>query len=238
MKYIYFFILTFISQVVISQNTSIVIKSGADNFIVFLDDVQQSKTPNTYLRINNIDKITLDVKISFTDNNNSSYRTKLELNAGGEKHFSIKKTEGEYNLTWLKDIAIDAIRPIGKGQTEVNYIDPEGKEHLTPIVKEKYTGTKGCEKAITLGEVMSLYKSMTKLHYPDEKYKLISKSLKSRCVSTAQIIKLLEALSGDFYQEKFAIFAYDVTYDLDNYNDVISILNEKSTKKVTAKLGL
>lgn len=237
--FISFFVLVLTTTISLAQNTSLTFSSTEGNFLVFIDEIKQTGTPSMYLRINNFDKTTCDVKIVFTDNDQAPVTTNLEFSAGGETHYIIKKEKEELKILWEKHLEHSTMLPIGEGQIEVNYIDKEGKEHLPPVKKEEYQGEKGCEHPISSGEVKQIHDDMHKFHYPDEKYKAATKWLKGKCITADNAAKIAHAFNKNaFYEEKFVVFVHNITYDLDNFDSVLNAVSEEAANNAKAKLGL
>jgi len=67
--------------------------------------------------------------------------------------------------------------------------------------------------------------------FSDDKIMIAKQALKGKCMSVQNIVTISEAFDFEDKKLEFAKFAYDYTYDVDNYYQVNKIFDFSSSKE-------
>jgi hypothetical protein len=103
----------------------------------------------------------------------------------------------------------------GSNTTQVQYVDG-------------YTGYVGC--AMPQSKVDNIKAAIDNEGFSSNKMQVAKQATKNKCLTTAQVIEIAEMFSFEDDKLEYVKYAYDFTYDRDNYYQVNSIFSFSSTK--------
>jgi len=231
------FILTYMVLVSCAQNTSLVFSSKNSSFTLKINNITQNKQPTTYLRILNYNESVVHVSINLP-NSMSKIDTNLTFETGAEVQFQIFIENNKPIVKWEKNLSYNSILPIEKGQLEVFYKDKYGKTHKNIQKKEIYTGEKGCDRPIPRGTITNCKNFMKESNIDSDRYSTASKSLKNICLSSSQVIEIIDLFEDDSFKEKFILYSYKNLFDVDNFQLILAQVPLKNQESIKKKLKL
>jgi len=92
-----------------------------------------------------------------------------------------------------------------------------------------YNGKAGCIPP--LSDVNAIKHAIDEEDFSDDKIMIAKQALKGKCLSVQNIITISEAFDFEDKKLEFAKFAYDYTYDVDNYYQVNKIFDFSTSKE-------
>ena len=92
-----------------------------------------------------------------------------------------------------------------------------------------YTGNLGCP--MPESSVNSIKSSVEDESFSDDKMNVAKQALKNRCITVSQVRSIMSVFDFEDNKIEFAKFAYDRTYDIDNYYLVNKDFDFSSTKE-------
>jgi len=92
-----------------------------------------------------------------------------------------------------------------------------------------YSGRTGCIPP--LSDVNAIKSAVEDEDFSDDKIMIAKQALKGKCMSVQNIVTISEAFDFEDKKLEFAKFAYDYTYDVDNYYQVNKIFDFSSSKE-------
>ena len=92
-----------------------------------------------------------------------------------------------------------------------------------------YKGKTGCIPP--LSDVNAIKNAVEKEDFSDKKIMIAKQALKGKCMSVQNIITITESLYFEDEKLEFAKFAYDYTYDVDNFHQLNKIFDFTSSKE-------
>jgi hypothetical protein len=93
---------------------------------------------------------------------------------------------------------------------------------------EGYTGFVGC--AVPQSKVDNIKNAIDNESFSSNKMQVAKQATKNKCLTTAQVIEIAEMFSFEDDKLEYVKYAYDYTYDRDNYYQVNSIFSFSATK--------
>ncbi|MFT5229713.1 MAG: hypothetical protein ACI9EV_002867 [Urechidicola sp.] len=104
------------------------------------------------------------------------------------------------------------------------YIEP-----VQPIVYvEGYTGSVGC--SVPSNSMASIKSAIDNESFSDDKMMVAKQATNNKCLTTIQVMELMEMFDFEDSKLAFAKYAYSKTYDVDNYYQVNSLFDFSSSK--------
>lgn len=98
----------------------------------------------------------------------------------------------------------------------------------TIVYVDGYTGGIGCE--IPQSSINNIKSVVENQSFSDEKINTLKTATRNKCLKVSQVIELLDLLTFDDNRIDFAKYAYDRTYDVDNYYQVVDKFTFSSSK--------
>ena len=118
----------------------------------------------------------------------------------------------------------------------VNYGNETGTDVVVVAPVEYvsgYSGTVGCP--IPESSVNSIKSAVEDESFSDDKMSVAKQAIKNRCVTVSQVREIMSAFDYEDKKLEFAKFAYDRTYDVDNYYLVNKDFDFGDTKSLLNK---
>jgi len=106
---------------------------------------------------------------------------------------------------------------------------PENHAVETVVYVPGYTGETGCIPP--LSDVNAIKSAIESEDFSDDKIMVAKQALKGKCLSVQNVISISEVFDFEDKKLEFAKFAYDFTYDVDNYYQVNKIFDFSSSKE-------
>jgi len=111
-----------------------------------------------------------------------------------------------------------------------NYSDNNIVDAQEPIYYvDGYSGNVGCAKPIT--NVNSIINAINNESFDDDKLMIAKQAINNKCLKTDDVIKIIELITFEDTRLELAKFAYDSTYDIDDYYKVNSVFKFSSNKE-------
>jgi len=111
-----------------------------------------------------------------------------------------------------------------------NYSDNNIVEAEDPIYYvDGYSGNVGCEKP--MNNVNSIINAINNESFDDDKLMIAKQAIKNKCLKTDDVIKIIELITFEDTRLELAKFAYNSTYDIDDYYKVNSVFKFSSNKE-------
>ncbi len=92
-----------------------------------------------------------------------------------------------------------------------------------------YNGKAGCVPP--LSDVNAIKNAVAEESFSDDKIMVAKQALKGKCMSVQNIITISESFDFEDKKLEFAKFAYNCTYDVDNFYQVNKIFDFSSSKE-------
>lgn len=94
-----------------------------------------------------------------------------------------------------------------------------------------YTGRIGCPQPMTEGEFRTLLNTLNNQSFDNTRLQIAQQAVANKCVTAEQVQAITVGFSFESRKLEFAKFAYDSTYDIDNYFMVGDAFNFDSSKR-------
>ncbi|MEX1191458.1 MAG: DUF4476 domain-containing protein [Brumimicrobium sp.] len=107
------------------------------------------------------------------------------------------------------------------------------KAQSNPIIYSlipSYSGYVNCNRGVLLSNLDELNKSVAEASFTDEKMKIIKQATKYNCLRVSDIEELSENFNFESDQLTFMKWAFDKTYDIDNFYKLSSLFSFSSSK--------
>jgi len=113
---------------------------------------------------------------------------------------------------------------------------PVAKEEKTATAKEnvkteKSTGGKGCQDPMEESAFLASLVSVSAPPFDPPKLSAAKKLATEHCLTTTQVKEVIYVFDSESTRLSFAKFAYDHTWDIQNYSDVADALHSSKSKK-------
>jgi hypothetical protein len=96
---------------------------------------------------------------------------------------------------------------------------------------DKTTGEKGCANPIDEPSFLGKLISVSAPPYDPPKLSAAKKLATENCLTTGQVMEVMSVFDNESTSLSFAKFAYDHTWDIQNYSDVSEALHSSKSKK-------
>lgn len=94
-----------------------------------------------------------------------------------------------------------------------------------------YTGRVGCPHPMTEGEFQNLLRTLNNQNFDNTRLQIAQQAVANKCITAEQVKAITAGFSFESRRLEFAKFAYDSTYDIDNYFMVGDALDFDNSKR-------
>lgn len=231
-----FFLVIFISAISLSTMAQfskiIVFAPKGEKFILSLGGTSQNTEPETRVEADVPAGPAFKIKVTFGDpaikeigktvfnKPNTTFYYKVDKNAKGA--YVLESTSSEWSdVTQEKE----ETPPPPKVQQSAT------AKESTKTESEKAAGEKGCSEPMSQPDFLGSLISVSAPPYDPPKLSAAKKLATGHCLTTTQVMEVMYVFDNESTRLNFAKFAYDHTWDRDNYGDVSEALHSAKSKK-------
>lgn len=174
--------------------------------------------------------------------NSNSENVNMGLNVGGfgvNMNVNVNETNGTVGTTTNSndiDYSSSTTTTTTTTSTSSSGFGTTSNENSTQVVTPEpivyvsgYTGPIGCP--IPESSVNSIKSSVEDESFSSDKMNLAKQATKNRCITVSQVREIMSAFDFEDKKLEFAKYAYDRTYDVDNYYLINKDFDFSSTKE-------
>ena len=99
------------------------------------------------------------------------------------------------------------------------------------VYLEGYEGETGCERPVSNDRFRSMLGTIKKQSFSSSKKRIAKQIISSNCILTDDLIKIIELFSFESDKLAMAKFAFDYTYDIENYYKINNVFDFESSIK-------
>ena len=245
--------MAFISTAQDLYNNLIVKSDDSTSFTISVNGFQQNPTPNNNIKITHIYDQSITIQINIVDSisqiiKKQIYFEKKEM----ETNAKLIHLGDKYKFRFISEVnlgqaAIDSTQLIisyNEKNAIISIDETPNKNDTINIISDtnsvvndstsspnniNYSGKIGCSQLS--GSIQSIITELDKEIFSDQKMKLAKHKIQKNCFLTSDIIKIIEQFEFEDHKLELAKFSFAYTYDIDNYNKIILLLDFDSSKK-------
>ena len=211
----------------------VVFAPKGEKFTVFIGNTIQNQTPASRVEADNPGGPTFKVRVVFPDPSirelsklvfnkpSSTMFFKVEKNAKGT--FALESTTAE----WMDKSA--ANEPDNTPPPAPTAADQSKKESKSAETGKK-TEAKGCENPISDADFTGQLIDISARPFDPMKLSAAKKLSETHCLRVSQVKLVMNTFDSESSRLSFAKFAYDFTYDKDNYGEVNDELHSQKSR--------
>jgi len=210
-------------------NNLIFLSQGGERFTIVLNGIPQNATPESKLKITGLPGNSYKLAVQFENAKIPELDRTLMFQKGTQSTYSIRKNKsGTYTVRLINQVPIDQVSQPKPDQVVVTFI-PEAREinrlntfdpHKNPYKMPGYHGSIGCPYPMTEQDFKDFKGTIKSKNFEDSKLQIAKEGINTSCLSVLEIIEIMGIFGFEASRLEFAKFAYQHTYDLDNYYKV------------------
>ena len=254
--FIFVFVFGFIAK---SQVALELVSPEKKKFYVFINGLKENETPKAKVRIKNLQEGPHHIKIIFESKEINNPQTKLVLEAGKDYSYEIKLYSNldrkwyALNLLETKEWTEKQIKKkVGDDTlsvTELNIAEVKAdsilKKNLPKQIIEKpkdtvlaktdsinpvlITKDKNCDTPLHPSGFVLVSNKISEIALENEKLALTKTMIQENCLSSIQLMELIQLFDFEVSKLEIAIFAYPYCFDPINYNFVEDVFEYESS---------
>ncbi len=228
----------FNNNIVISSNDSV-------KFNININGFQQNKKPHNNIKVTNLKAQSISLHLIINDSTKQNIKKQIYFEKSNmETTANIIHQDLIYKFRYVGEVNI-GVSAIDSNQLAISYHEntPYNDSNMflientidtiqndsVEIETVKYKGSKGCNQP--LNSVEPLIKIIDAELFSDEKLKLAKTNIKENCIRTLDLKLIIEKFEYEDHKLELALYAFAYTYDIDNYNEIMKLLDFDSSKK-------
>lgn len=129
---------------------------------------------------------------------------------------SIDMNVEESETTTTTTTTISSSETIVTSEAEVVEVDNQRLSKPAPAIPG-YNGDIGCEWPMTDGDMDAMKRSVSSKDFEDSKFTIAKQATRSKCLKASQVAEIMRLFDFEETKLDYAKYAYDYTYDQDNY---------------------
>jgi hypothetical protein len=256
MKLIKFTLITFFVFVInlqAQQFRSIVLKTNNNSkFIAYVNQEQINRRPMSEIVITNLIDNYYNVIIETVSNKQQKYNLYaapnseiiyvLNTNYSSPKSsyfiediYPLPSSNSSNSFGWHQN---NGNVNNGLGQINININNQmntqQNNDIVAPIIEEVvylegYNGDIGCEPPVNNTRFRSMLATIEKQNFASSKKRIAKQIISSNCILTDNLVQIIDLF--DFESDKLSVakFAYDYTYDIENYYKINNVFDFESS---------
>jgi hypothetical protein len=226
-----------------------VFAQDGEKFWLILDGIKQNEKPEANVKVNGLTNENYRLKIIFDDSSLPSIDQTIYTRWGYEQvlvdasYVIIRRErkkkkknapEVEYVLKGNSVTEVNAPKPPTNGQSVVEYHTTDDNSQTKPETTTQPTksGTNNpkpvnnsssatqCTEPTSAADFNSIKSSIEKQSFANTRFTVAQQMTKNSCLTTAQVIEIMNLFSFENQKIDFAKFAYDYTSDKKNFFNV------------------
>ncbi len=237
-------LLTLFAGSMTAQNNLIVLTEKGDLFTLFVNDTKINDSAQSVVNAKKIYEDTCRVRLEFADKNVPAYSGSLFLTVSGKP---VTKREFTYSLVQekakreLKFISVNFIqsdtttKPLPpEKKIEKIFIDNEKREAAADKFNEKYPPPSNCKATIPDSSLARGIQELKGEHIELNRLKDAKWFISHNCISTQQLMKVMDTFGLQTSKVKIAKFAFDYISDHRNFletTEAVKFMAEKEELK-------
>ncbi len=216
----------------------IVFAPKGEKFTLFLGNTIQNAQPAARVEADNPGGPTFKVKVVFPDPAikeisklifNKPHGTmffKVEKNAKGV--FALESTTSE----WMDEAAVTEHDNPPPPRPEAPYPAQKESKSEEPVKNEtaKKTSTKGCDTPVSDADFTPQLIDISARPFEPMQLSAAKKMAETHCLRVSQVRLVINVFDSESSRLSFAKFAYDYTFDRDNYSEVNDELHSQKSR--------
>ena len=140
-------------------------------------------------------------------------QSNVNVNAG-----NVNNGFGQINININNQVNTQQTTDVSNGQQEVVYVDG-------------YNGEIGCEVPVNSSRFASMLATIKKQDFASSKKRVAKQIISSNCILTDNLVQILNLFDFESSKLEIAKFAFDYTYDIENYYKVNNVFDFESSKE-------
>lgn len=254
-KYTLVLFITLVLNVHAQQFRNIVLKTNNNSkFIVYVNQEQINQRPMSEIVITNLIDNYYDIRIKTTSNKRINYHLYaapnseiiyvLNTNYSSPKHnffiqdiYPLPSNNSSNSFGWHQNSGnVNS----GVGQINININNQVNTQQnnsviiADPIIEEVvylegYDGEVGCEPPVNKKRFRSMLAAIEKQSFASSKKRIAKQIINSNCILTDNLIQIINLFNFESDKLAMAKFAYDYTYDIENYYKINNVFDFEST---------
>jgi len=151
----------------------------------------------------------------------------ININTNEEEHINPSNDFGDVNSNITTTTTTTTTSSSSGFNT--NYSDNNIEAQETVYYVDGYSGNVGCTRP--MNNVSSIINAINNESFDDDKLMIAKQAIKNKCLKTDDVIKIIELITFEDTRLELAKFAYDSTYDIDDYYKINSVFKFSSNKE-------
>lgn len=248
-------IITVLSGIAQTTSNLIIFASDSIPFYAIINGIKQNSDPQTNVKITGLSNNQNHVKVVFADGITADVDKNFYFESMNvEVTARIASTTEGYKLRYFGEVAMGQAAK-NEQQVQIVYQSVDSSATNMVVVDETitttttsvgmntesevqndsvvyvsgYNGKTGCIPP--LSDVNAIKNVVEEENFSDKKIMIAKQALKGKCMSVQNIITISESFDFEDKKLEFAKFAYDYTYDVDNFYQVNKIFDFSSSKE-------
>jgi hypothetical protein len=232
------------SIVQFAQTGNVIISSESGELIsVSINGLKQNQTPLANVEITGLKAPNVTVTVNFENITLGSTSGKINIIAGHELTYKMKKNNAQWQFILLDDILMDNPKIGGLADPIKGGLQPQPASGQIEIMSSSVTQpnitlasatispANGCGQPMAAASFTAAKSAIVPAASEVSKLKVAKQIAQNNCLSPTQITDVMQMLALDGSKLDFTKFAYDHTSDKSNYTNVSNGFSSEATKK-------
>jgi len=248
-------VFTFIINLQAQQFRNIVLKTNTnEKFVVYVNQEQINERPMSNIVITSLTDDYYNIKIETISNKQLTYhlyaaphseivyvlhtkRSLPKVNYFIEAIYPIPSNSNANSFGWHQN---NGNINNGFGQINININNQVNTQQNNdviisePIIEEVvylegYEGETGCEPPVSSKRFRSMLATIEKQNFASSKKRVAKQIISSNCVLTDNLAEIINLFNFESDKLEMAKFAYDYTYDIENYYKINNVFDFESS---------
>jgi hypothetical protein len=228
-----------------AQTSSLVVfnELGQD-FTLVINGTHVSATPAQHIRVTDLQPSRYHVEAHFVNRTIPDQAVDIQIQAGRETSYALMQGDngrGPMGFVFLSEFSTGYFPVAPQSALTVAYLGPLTNpntvvvqpsivvqpavivpqpvpvEPIRPNPLPGYNGPVGCDYPMDATEFEAARATIESKSFSDTKMQLAKQITRTNCLTTAQVVAVMQLFSFESQKLEFAKFAYDYTYDSGNY---------------------
>ena len=245
------------SSLIFSQeesNNLIIFSEDSSNFYLYINDVRQNEFPHYNIKVTDLNKNINSIILIIKDGTDQKIEKRIYFEKMNiESSARLIKVDNIYKLRYIGEVnmglaAIDSNQLIISfhqesfdekvfsdttdyqetlqlNRSNIDYLSLNDSSDINTIT---YNGNKGCDNPIS--SITSTLTIIDEKLFSDQKFKIAKKFISENCLRSADLKLIIKKFEYEDHKLELAKYAFSNTFDIDNYEIIIQLLDFKSSK--------
>lgn len=208
--------------------TLVVFSPKGEKFTLYFNGEKQNTEPATRIQVDEIKGPTCKVRLVFEAPGVPDLSKTIFNKVSSTMYYAIVRNSR--NAFILQSSSSEwSDEPEGKGKQQSTPPPPPGKTEKQEVEKVS-TGKKGCSKPMAEADFIASLVSVSSPPFDPPKLSAAKKLAAEHCLTTTQVREVIHVFDNESTRLSFAKFAYDHTWDIENYFDVSDALHSEKSR--------